>query len=181
MQKSVKEHIQNYWINEVSDLVRNHAFMSFGIIGVGIEFLGKCLDYYTPQSKCPNIEKNLLNASQITENADVKNDMDAAKSKIDAYNKGAISVSSTTSSSKALTNNKIRDLFEKNIGNVSKAYFDNDKNTDLGEAIKNMQSKFESTNDMHPIKLDLYAELRCGMAHASLRGTYELGRSKSTG
>ena len=60
----------------------------------------------------------------------------------------------------------------------------NDKNTDLGEAIKNMQSaqsKFESTNDMHPIKLDLYAELRCGMAHASLRGTYELGRSKSTG
>lgn len=94
MQKSVKEHIQNYWINEVSDLVRNHAFMSFGIIGVGIEFLGKCLDYYTPwlstantskwhfelairtlpslkkyhcfidytpQPKCPDIEKNLLN------------------------------------------------------------------------------------------------------------------------
>lgn len=175
MQKSVKEHIQNYWINEVSDLVRNHAFMSFGIISVGIEFLGKCLDYYTPQSKCPNIEKNLLNASQITENADVKNDMDAAKSKIDAYNKGAISVSSTTSSSEALTNNKICDLFEKNIGNVSKAYFDNSENTGLGEAIKNMQSaqnKFESTNDMHPTKLDLYAELRCGMAHVGLPGKH---------
>lgn len=210
MQKSVKEHIQNYWINEVGDLVKNHAFMSFGIIGVGIEFLGKCLDYYTPwlstantskwhfelairklpslnkyrcfinytpQPKCQAIDKNLLKASQITGNTDVKNDIDAAKSKIDAYNRDASAESSTTSSPEALTNNKICDLFEKNIGNVSKAYFDNDKNADLGEAIKNLQSaqsKFKSTNDMHPIKLDLYAELRCGMAHAGLPGRHLL-------
>lgn len=57
MQKSVKEHIQNYWINEVSDLVRNYAFMSFGIIGVRIEFLGKCLDYYTPWLSTANTSK----------------------------------------------------------------------------------------------------------------------------
>lgn len=203
--KTAKEHIQNYWINEVYDLVKTHAYMSFGVIGVGIEFLGKCLDYYTPwHSKantsqwhfelairtlpslskyrsfidyspdpiCSGIDKKLLRASQIAGNATVKTDIDAAKSKIDAYNGG---VTTMTTPSATLSNIEVRDLLEKNIGNVSKAYFDNGKNADLGDAIANLQraqQQFESANNMLPVKLDLYSELRCGMAHAGLPGLH---------
>lgn len=209
-EKTAREHIQNYWINEVSDLVKTHAFMSFGVIGVGIEFLGKCLDYYTPwlskantskwhfelairtlpslskyrsfidytpDPTCLGIDKKLLQASQVIGNAGVKTDVDCAKTKVDAYRgtNAGVSTTSANSSSSALSNNDVRDLFEKNIGNVSKAYFDNGKNVDLGEAIAKLQSaqgKFESAYDMHPTKLDLYAELRCGMAHAGLPGRH---------
>ena len=202
--KTAKEHILSYWVHEVEDLVEKHAFMSFGVIGVGIEFLGKCLDYYTPwhskantsqwhfelairtlpslsryrsfinytpDPKCAGIEKKLWNAPQVIGNALVKNDVDTAKSKVDAYNGGV----SSASPSATLTNIDIRDLFEKNIGNVSKAYFDNGKNADLGDAIAKLQTaqqNFESANDMHPVKLELYSELRCGMAHAGLPGRH---------
>jgi hypothetical protein len=38
-----KEFIENVLINEMRDIVERHAFMSFLLISVGIEFLGKCL------------------------------------------------------------------------------------------------------------------------------------------
>lgn len=39
-----KEFIQSALIDEVGDMVQNHPYMSFIIMGIGIEFLGKCID-----------------------------------------------------------------------------------------------------------------------------------------
>jgi hypothetical protein len=38
-----KEFIENVLINEIKDVVDRHAYLSFLLIAVGIEFLGKCL------------------------------------------------------------------------------------------------------------------------------------------
>lgn len=41
-----KEFIQNVLINEIGEIHKNHAYISFAIISIGIEFLGKCLNKY---------------------------------------------------------------------------------------------------------------------------------------
>lgn len=38
-----KEFIQHVLINEIEDIVKNHPYLSFTLIAIGIEFLGKCL------------------------------------------------------------------------------------------------------------------------------------------
>lgn len=38
-----KEFIKNVLINEIKDIVDNHPYLSFLLIAVGVEFLGKCL------------------------------------------------------------------------------------------------------------------------------------------
>lgn len=39
---TAKDFIQKVWINEMKDVVNKHAFLSFALIPIGIEFLGKC-------------------------------------------------------------------------------------------------------------------------------------------
>jgi hypothetical protein len=41
---SPKDFIQQVFINEVGDLVDKHPYIAFMIMGIGIEFLGKCLE-----------------------------------------------------------------------------------------------------------------------------------------
>lgn len=38
-----KEFIQHVLINEIGDIVKSHPYLSFTLIAIGIEFLGKCL------------------------------------------------------------------------------------------------------------------------------------------
>ncbi len=38
-----KEFIRHVLINEIGDIVRSHPYLSFTLIAIGIEFLGKCL------------------------------------------------------------------------------------------------------------------------------------------
>lgn len=40
---SPKDFIQQVFINEVGDLIEKHPYLAFMIMGIGIEFLGKCL------------------------------------------------------------------------------------------------------------------------------------------
>jgi len=40
---SPKEFIQQVFIDEVGDLIEKHPYIAFMIMGIGIEFLGKCL------------------------------------------------------------------------------------------------------------------------------------------
>lgn len=39
---TAKDFIQKVWIDEMKDVVNKHAFLSFALIPIGIEFLGKC-------------------------------------------------------------------------------------------------------------------------------------------
>lgn len=39
-----KDFIQTVFINELGQLINSHAYISFFTIGIGIEFLGKCID-----------------------------------------------------------------------------------------------------------------------------------------
>ena len=202
---TVREHIENYWIGEVGDLVEKHAFMSFGVIGAGIEFLGKCLDYHSPWHssartskwhfefairklsalhkyrdfigpkriiKCTDIGKNLEQAAQINGDDSIMSEIERVQSIVKAFNSA---VRSNNRTPRAFSNNEVRDFFERDRGELSRAYFDNNENENLGKAIdifKKMQANFESSNDMHPTSVDLYAELRCGMVHAGLPGLH---------
>jgi hypothetical protein len=38
-----KEFIQHVLINEIGDIAKTHPYLSFTLIAIGIEFLGKCL------------------------------------------------------------------------------------------------------------------------------------------
>lgn len=49
-----KEFIKNVLINEMKDIVFRHAYLSFALIAIGIEFLGKCMltqykNWYIPK------------------------------------------------------------------------------------------------------------------------------------
>jgi hypothetical protein len=43
-----KEFIKNVLVGELRDVVANHPYLAFPLIGVGIEYLGRALDTASP-------------------------------------------------------------------------------------------------------------------------------------
>lgn len=51
-----KQFIQNVLINETGEIHKNHAYISFAVMAIGIEFLGKCLNEFEDWNE-PNRSK----------------------------------------------------------------------------------------------------------------------------
>jgi len=53
-----KQFIQNFLINEIGEIHTNHSYISFAIMAIGIEFLGKCLNECEDWNKGGRCEKD---------------------------------------------------------------------------------------------------------------------------
>ncbi len=61
-----KQFIQHVLINEIGDIVTTHTYLSFSLIAIGIEFLGKCLltdnkDWHTNKTESDKAFQKGLN------------------------------------------------------------------------------------------------------------------------
>ena len=54
---NLREFITKYLIEEVGKIKSNHPFLAFSVMSIGIEFLGKCLNYTTIEDICGDAGK----------------------------------------------------------------------------------------------------------------------------
>jgi len=51
VKRTLREQIEIYWIEQLGTLVKENPYTALVLLGIGIEFLGKCLDYNTRWSQ----------------------------------------------------------------------------------------------------------------------------------
>lgn len=213
---SIRKFIKDYWMKEMADVVEKHPFMAFTMIGLGIEFLGKCLDWktemnadgmsrlhfayaihrlpalqkYIPWAKIPSLEQlkrnqvitDSVSDATFSSNRTFCTEQNTLYSSIMAFN----SAHPQSPVVKPVNSDTVTEGISKIEQGIRKAelILEMNSNSDTNvnsarTAIDNMKASIALASPSSPSDIDLYSELRCGLAHSAIPGLH-LSLSSST-